>query len=354
MLNPPLMDGLEAALVETPRLRTHIITRGPADGEPLILLHGNVSAARFYEELMLALPAHYRVIAPDMRGYGRSEVKPVDATRGVRDFSDDLYALVQTLGLKRPHLVGWSLGGNVVMQYALDHPAELASLTLIAAGSPYGFGGTRGLDGTPNNAEFSGSGAGAANPDFVARLAAGDQSSDSPTAPRNVMNSFYYKPPFRAPREDIFLGELLLTKVGPENYPGDFVTVAPWPGIGPGTHGPNNSLSPKYLNQSGLARLEPRPPILWIRGDSDQIVSDTSLFDMGFLGQIGAVPNWPGPEVFPPQPMVSQLRAVLDQYAANGGQYREVVLENCGHSPHIEQPAAFNAAFFAFLAQVDG
>jgi pimeloyl-ACP methyl ester carboxylesterase len=47
--------------------------------------------------------------------------------------------------------------------------------------------------------------------------------------------------------------------------------------------------------------------------------------------------------------MVSQLRALLDRYAANGGSYREVVLDNCGHSPHIEQPEAFNTAFFAFL-----
>jgi pimeloyl-ACP methyl ester carboxylesterase len=74
-----------------------------------------VSAARFFEELMVALPVQYRLIALDLRGYGRSEVAPVDATRGVRDFSDDLHALVQTLGLERPHLLGWSLGGNVVL-----------------------------------------------------------------------------------------------------------------------------------------------------------------------------------------------------------------------------------------------
>lgn len=349
MLNPPLLEGLSAAFVDTPRLRTHVIMRGPADGEPVILVHGNVSAARFYEELMLALPAHYRVIAPDLRGYGRSEVKPVDATRGVRDFSDDLFALTQTLGLERPHLVGWSLGGNVVIQYALDHPGAVASLTLIAPGSPYGFGGTSDLDGKLNNPECSGCGAGGANAEFVQRLAARDRSADGPLAPRNVMNAFYYKPPFRSPREEVFLDEMLLITVGENNYPGDFSTVTAWPGVGPGTRGTNNTLAPIYINQSTLAQLDPRPPILWVRGDSDQIVSDTSFFDLGMLGQIGAVPGWPGAEAFPPQPMISQMRSVLDQYAANGGVYREVVLENCGHSPHIEHPEAFNAAFFAFL-----
>ena len=86
-----------------------------------------------------------------------------------------------------------------------------------------------------------------------------------------------------------------------------------------------------------------------VRGDADQIVSDTSTSDIGFLGQIGAVPGWPGADTFPPQPMVSQTRAVLQRYAANGGEYREVVLAECGHSPHIEQPEAFQNAFFAFL-----
>jgi pimeloyl-ACP methyl ester carboxylesterase len=97
-----------------------------------------------------------------------------------------------------------------------------------------------------------------------------------------------------------------------------------------------------------FATISPRPPVLWIRGDSDQIVSDTSLFDFGFLGQLGAVPGWPGAEVYPPQPMVSQMRSVLDAYQANGGSYREVVFESCGHSPHIEHPGAFRQHLLAF------
>ena len=79
----------------------------------------------------------------------------------------------------------------------------------------------------------------------------------------------------------------------------------------------------------------------------------TSLFDFGFLGQIGAVPGWPGADVYPPQPMVGQVRAVLDRYAANGGTYREEVLANCGHSPHIEHTDDFRRLFFAFLAGVE-
>lgn len=48
--------------------------------------------------------------------------------------------------------------------------------------------------------------------------------------------------------------------------------------------------------------------------------------------------------------MISQTRAVLERYAAAGGAYREVVFENCGHTPYIEYPEQFNAAFHAHLA----
>ena len=78
-------------------------------------------------------------------------------------------------------------------------------------------------------------------------------------------------------------------------------------------------MAPNYCNLSAFAAITPRPPVLWVRGADDQIVSDTSLFDFGFLGQLGAVPGWPGAEVFPPQPMVGQMRAVLDRIPGGGG-----------------------------------
>jgi pimeloyl-ACP methyl ester carboxylesterase len=111
--------------------------------------------------------------------------------------------------------------------------------------------------------------------------------------------------------------------------------------VAPGTRGVNNALSPKYCDLSGFAAIDPKPPVLWIRGADDQVVSDTSMFDLGYLGKLGAVPGWPGEGVYPPQPMIAQTRAVLDAYRDQGGAYREEVLEACGHSPHIERPEAF-------------
>ena len=352
-----LLKGVSSVTVATPRLRTHFLTSGPDEGTPVIFVHGNVSSSRFWEETLAALPLRYRGIAPDLRGFGDSETKPVDATRGLRDFSDDLHSLVETLGLsaggRKLHLVGWSVGGGVIMQYAIDHPEEVASLVLVDPLSPYGFGGTKNEIGTPCWPDYAGSGGGTANPEFVKRLAAGDRSEESDFSPRKVMLNFYFKPPFRPDpeREEVFVSALLSTKVGDDNYPGDLSPSDNWPNVAPGTRGVNNAISPKYCNLSGFADITPGPDVLWIRGADDQIVADASLFDFGYLGKLGLVPGWPGEEVYPPQPMVAQTRAVLDTYQERGGRYREEVIADCGHSPHVQKPEEFRELVFGFLSE---
>ncbi|NJL34431.1 MAG: alpha/beta hydrolase [Chloroflexaceae bacterium] len=133
------------------------------------------------------LPTAYCAIAPDLRGYGLSDRMPVDATRGMRDFSADLHTLSGALGLERFHLVGHSLGGCVAMQYAIEHPQRVRSLTLVAAGSPYGFGGTKDTDGTPCWPDYAGSGGGLIHPEWLQRLKIGDRSDDSNFSPLRML-----------------------------------------------------------------------------------------------------------------------------------------------------------------------
>jgi pimeloyl-ACP methyl ester carboxylesterase len=83
------MLGIRSRRVVTRRLMHHMYESGPPEAEPLVLIHGNLASGRFFEDLMCALPV-YHIIAPDLRGFGASEARPVDATRGVRDYSDDL------------------------------------------------------------------------------------------------------------------------------------------------------------------------------------------------------------------------------------------------------------------------
>lgn len=346
---------VEERTLATARLSTRFIGSGPEQGEPVLLVHGNASSSEFFRELAAQLGRSFRVVAPDLRGYGRSEARPIDATRGLRDFSDDLRALVEALSWagRKVHLVGWSMGAGVAMQYAIDHPGEVASLTLESPLAPYGFGGTKDAEGTLCFADGAGSGGGTTNPEYVTRLREKDRTADSPFSPRSVMNAFYFKPPFRvAPeREDAFVEATLEMRIGDDYYPGDLVPSPNWPGVSPGRRGVNNTMAPIFCDLSGFAAIGPRPDVLWVRGADDQISSDQSLLDFGTLGQAGFVPDWPGLDVFPAQPMVSQMREVLERYRAAGGRYEEVVLEDCGHSPHIEHAARFLELLEEFIRQ---
>jgi len=341
--------------VSTPRLEMHVRTAGSARGTPLVLVHGNASSSAFFRDTLGHLPPSIYGVAVDLRGFGDTEPKPIDSTRGVGDFADDVSALIDAMGLRERgpvHLLGWSVGGAVVMRLAMDRPGDVASLILESPMSPYGFGGTRDAEGTPCWDDWAGTGAGTANPEFVERIASGDRSSESPFSPRSVMNAFYFRPPFRAVRalEDAYVEGIVSTRTGDDFYPGDVVTSEHWPGVAPGTRGMNNAISGKYVDLSGFAAIDPKPPVTWIRGVDDQVVSDASMFDLGYLGSIQAVPGWPGAEAYPPQPMIGQLRSVFDAYRQRGGQVREHVLEACGHSPHIELPDAFREILREALA----
>ncbi|MBO8162839.1 MAG: alpha/beta hydrolase [Brevibacillus sp.] len=346
-------EHLETTSIQTARLRISCLSAGSPDNPPLMLIHGNVSSSLFWQDTIRALSDRYRVIAPDLRGYGQTEARPIDATRGLRDWSDDLKELSRALKIEQPvHFVGWSMGAGVVMQYAIDHPREVASLTLVAPLSPFGFGGTKDVEGTPCYANYAGSGGGTANPQFVRCIAEQDHGEEDENSPRNVMNQFYFRPPFRVKREveDQFVAAMLSTRTGKGYYPGSFETCEQWPGVTPGTDGINNAMSPKYVNLTPIVEIEPKCPILWIRGAEDMIVSDQSLFDFGTLGKMGVVPGWPGEDVYPPQPMVSQMRHLLERYQAAGGRYREVVIEGAGHAPHVEKPELFHAELSRFLS----
>jgi pimeloyl-ACP methyl ester carboxylesterase len=350
----PILPGIAVHSVTTPRYTAQVLER-PADAaaddaRTVLFVHGNVSSSLFWQPTMLALPVDVRALAVDLRGFGGSELLPVDATRGLGDFAEDLASVIAELGLDDVHLVGWSMGGGVVLQSLLEHELPVASVTLVNPVSPYGFGATDAA-GRPLTDDAAGSGGGGANPDFIARIESGDRTADAPASPRSVYLGTYVAPGFASEHDDVWVESMLTTAIGPDNYPGDSRASENWPGFAPGDRGVLNTMAPMHFDVSGIVDLERKPPILWIRGAHDVIVSDTSLFDLNHLGALGVIPGWPGADAAPAQPMIAQTRAVLDRYAERGGEYREVVFEASGHSPLLEEPERFVAEL---VAQLEG
>ncbi|MCB0256703.1 MAG: alpha/beta hydrolase, partial [Anaerolineae bacterium] len=160
-----------------------------------------------------------------------------------------------------------------------------------------------------------------------------------------------FRPPFVPEREEGLLSSSLSIHIGEQGFPGDKVMSPNWPFVAPGVWGAANALSPKYVTATVVQMIaaEPKRNVLWVRGRDDLSVSDNAAADMATLGALGLVPGWPGAEVYPPQPMLKQTRAVLERYAAAGGSFREVVIDEAGHVPFIEKPDEFNAVLHAHL-----
>lgn len=347
-----LIEGVRAEQVEHPRLSTRVLFSGPEDGIPVLFIHGNFSSATWWEDTLATLPKQYKGIAPDQRGYhGADPAAKIDATRGMGDFVDDALSLMDHLGHERFHIVGNSLGGLVVWWMLADAPERLQSATLAGPGSPFGFGGTRDAMGTPTTPDFAGSGGGLINPDLVRAIREGDRDSISDFSPRGIMRRLVWSGGQIPEREDTLIDAMFRVHLGDRELPGDFESSPNWPYVRPGKWGATNAMSPQYaigLVERILA-AEPKPPTLWIYGADDLAVSNTAASDPGSWGPTGRLPGYPGPEAYPPQPMMDQIRRMLESCEANGGVFEEVSIEDSGHVPFITHPEKFNGAFHAHL-----
>jgi len=101
-----------------------------AGSEPILFHHGIGASAELWTGWRPALADRYRLVAFDMRGYGRSHVPPADFKWSLDLLVDDVFAVADAAGLKRFHLVGESIGGTVALAAALARPERVASLTV--------------------------------------------------------------------------------------------------------------------------------------------------------------------------------------------------------------------------------
>jgi pimeloyl-ACP methyl ester carboxylesterase len=100
-------------------------------GRPLILLHGGLGSGEMFGPILPTLSERHRVIAVDLQGHGRTA--DIDRPIDIRLMADDIAALIDHLGLDKPDLVGYSLGGGVAFFTAVKYPQKVGKLVIASA-----------------------------------------------------------------------------------------------------------------------------------------------------------------------------------------------------------------------------
>jgi pimeloyl-ACP methyl ester carboxylesterase len=119
-------------------IKTNYLEAGK--GDPVVLIHGSGPGVTSYANWRLVLPAlaeNFRVLAPDMVGFGFSE-RPANIEYGVQTWADQVVGLMDTLELPKAHLVGNSFGGAIALRIATQHPDRVGKLVLMGSmGVPF-------------------------------------------------------------------------------------------------------------------------------------------------------------------------------------------------------------------------
>jgi pimeloyl-ACP methyl ester carboxylesterase len=110
-------------------IRLYYETHGA--GRPLILLHGGLGSGEMFGPTLPKLAETHQVIAVDLQGHGRTA--DIDRPIDVRLMADDIAALIDHLGLEKPDLVGYSLGGGVAFFVASNYPEKVGRLVMASA-----------------------------------------------------------------------------------------------------------------------------------------------------------------------------------------------------------------------------
>lgn len=119
-------------------IKTNYLEAGK--GDPVVLIHGSGPGVTSYANWRLVLPAlaeNFRVLAPDMIGFGFSE-RPANIQYGVQTWADQVVGLMDTLELPTAHMVGNSFGGAIALRIAAQHPDRVGKLVLMGSmGVPF-------------------------------------------------------------------------------------------------------------------------------------------------------------------------------------------------------------------------
>ncbi|MCI4348689.1 MAG: alpha/beta fold hydrolase [Thermoplasmata archaeon] len=111
-----------------------LTTLDQGNGTAILLLHGLGGDHTVFNGIVAGLARDHRVLAPDLRGHGRTPA-PSGSTFSFAELEADVWELLDRRGIPSAHLVGLSAGGFLALQNALNRPERTLSLTLVAAGT---------------------------------------------------------------------------------------------------------------------------------------------------------------------------------------------------------------------------
>jgi pimeloyl-ACP methyl ester carboxylesterase len=132
-----VLDGVKSRTVSVNGYRLHYLEEGPADGQAVVLVHGLGGRAEDWRNLAPYLAkAGFRVLMPDLVGYGRSPTPP-NFSYSVRDEAGIVIGFLNALGLKQVDLGGWSMGGWIAQIVASEAPQRISRLMLFDSAGLY-------------------------------------------------------------------------------------------------------------------------------------------------------------------------------------------------------------------------
>lgn len=287
-------DSVRVFRVTTPRLSTVYRHSGRdwQDAESIFFIHGSLASGRWWEPVLAAfdelMPATYACYAPDLRSHGDADPLPV---QGIESLTADCLSVMDAIGLKKAHIVGWSMGAGPAMQLAFDHPNRCLSLSLVSALPPFG---TRGIY-LPPDREALGKAVRNGNFEEVTRI-----------IKATLLKVGRFPLDFSPPGNALFY-YLLQSAMQMENYPGDE------------EHQEGASSAMRFFNMADRC-AGITVPVLNIHGDADPLISNKLYAETRGM--------WP---------------------AEN---YQEVIFKGSSHSPMVEQPRRFAVTLDEFFTTI--
>jgi len=284
----------DTAEVEVGGVPLRVRISGPADGTPVLLIHGIARSLEDWTETQDLLAADHRVISTDLPGFGfscKGRERP-----SLPAFARAMAGLLDAVGVTAPaHVMGNSLGGGVAMTLAVDHPGRVASLTLV---NSVGFGSDANISLAP----------------MAYAVLAGLPGLESTFRPRarkagvQSIEDLFFDPSFATPERLREAGRLARQRDFRATFLGTGATLgAPLVGVRAG------------WRRDLLARVEASGiPVLVVWGDDDKVL---------------------------PPHHYEAARAALPQ--AQGHLFADT-----GHMPQIEKAAEFAELAAAFVAEV--